>query len=181
MITCLVHLDDHKIRFALSYIMLLHLIDLDCHALHSVRMLFTTILHYANRSIVMWRFFDVNRGVSSCKLSREYFSLWLWARHSMEILTLQHFRFVQTKQRVINRYITNKTWLNRNWRVTSRLSVTLLTKIVQQQSKIVLVDLKETLDSISSCASLNETLKAKTVRAIFVWPWNVYVWTECKQ
>ena len=39
---------------------------------------------------------------------------WL-IRHSLEILTLQRFRFVQTKQRVISRYITNKTWLFETW------------------------------------------------------------------
>ena len=33
---------------------------------------FTTILHHANRNVV-----DVDRGVSLCKLSREYFLLWV--------------------------------------------------------------------------------------------------------
>ena len=36
--------------------------------------IFTTILHYAYRSIVSVEVFDVARGVSSCKLSREYLS-----------------------------------------------------------------------------------------------------------
>ena len=43
------------------------------------------------------------------KLSREYFLLWVINTSSMEILTLQHFRFVQTKQRLTNLYITNET------------------------------------------------------------------------
>ena len=42
------------------------------------RPFFTSIVHYANRSIVSVEvFFYVDRGVSSCKLSREYFSLWV--------------------------------------------------------------------------------------------------------
>ena len=80
---------------------------------------------YANRSIIMWRFFALRGLRSQFKLSREYFLLWVINTSSMEILTLQHFRMVQTKQRLINRYITNETWLNQNCRVT-RLSVTLL-------------------------------------------------------
>ena len=56
----------------------------------------------------MWKFFDVDQGGSSCKLSREYFLLWvIITRHSLE--TFQRFRSVQTKQRMTDYYTTNTT------------------------------------------------------------------------
>ena len=60
----------------------------------------------------VWRIFDVDRGVSSCKLSNWYFSLWVINTSLYgSTLRLQHFRSVQTKQRLTNCYITNIKWL----------------------------------------------------------------------
>ena len=47
------------------------------------------------------------QNVTKSQLMRDY-------TVTMKILTVQHFLFVQTKQRVTNRYITNEMQLNRN-------------------------------------------------------------------
>ena len=76
--------------------------------------------YFANRSIVMWRFWGIDKSVRVNSQGNTFLCGWL-TRHSMEILTLQHFWCVQTKQRF--EHVSN----SRNWRVTRRQSMETLT------------------------------------------------------
>ena len=94
-------------------------------------------------------FFYLDQGASSCKILREYFSPWvintlLYGNSNTSTLPVCTN---QTRDKSLhNKYnVATRNVINRNWRVT-RLSVTLRTKVFQQQSKIVVVSM-ETFDS----------------------------------
>ena len=58
---------------------------------------------------------SMDRGVSLCKLSREYFLLWAIKTSLYGNINTSTLPVVQTKLRVTNRCITNETWLFETW------------------------------------------------------------------